>query len=238
MDLMKLMRSLEELIFQVLTWLVVYPRQLWKIIVQPKPSMAHVRAEIAKPLEARYANMISPAIFLMLSVLLAHGAEIVLSVWLPRVDLPVTGYVFSNQKVLLAYRSAAFAVWPLTATVYLLLRQHRPIDPDTLRSPFSEQCYLAAPFAIATTLGIALLMMFQQRLQVVAIGLLVLATAWYLVVQVRWMRDYLQCGRTSALFATLLVLCIGMLINLSFGSLLPVKHPRHGVPHASLSASG
>ncbi len=238
MDFMKTMRSLEEVIFQVLTWMVIYPRQLWKVTIQPRQWVEQVRREVAKPMEDRYANIISPSMFLMVSVLLAHFVEIVLMAFLPKVAMPVTGYVFTDQKILLAYRSAAFAIWPLAATVYLLLRQHRQVQPDNLRAPFSEQCYLAAPFAIAMSLGGSLLLMFEDRLQVVAISLMAVASLWYLVVQAVWMRDRLGERWIRALSSSVLVIAIGLSINLFFGSLLPTKHSKFAEDHASASASG
>ncbi|KRG72089.1 hypothetical protein [Pseudoxanthomonas dokdonensis] len=238
MDFVKVLRSLEEILFEVLTWLVIYPRQLWKIIRQPRRVAAQVRDEVAKPLEQRYTDSISPALFLMLSVLLAHFLEILLQVALPKVAMPVTGYVFSNQKAVLAYRSAAFAIWPLAATVYLLLRQHKQVQPDNLRAPFSEQCYLVAPFAVALSLGVSLLLMFEARLQLVAIGLIVLASGWYLGVQIWWMRVRLQRGLADAVFSALLVIAVGLAINLFFGSLLPTRHAGNHHAQASLSESG
>ena len=35
MDFLKIIRSLEELLYEVMTWLVFYPRTMWRIVARP-----------------------------------------------------------------------------------------------------------------------------------------------------------------------------------------------------------
>jgi hypothetical protein len=35
MDFIKVIRSLEELLYEVMTWLVFYPRTMWRIVAHP-----------------------------------------------------------------------------------------------------------------------------------------------------------------------------------------------------------
>ena len=35
MDFFKLLRSLDELLFEILTWIIYYPRTLWMVVRRP-----------------------------------------------------------------------------------------------------------------------------------------------------------------------------------------------------------
>ena len=45
MDFLKLIRSFEDLLFEVLTWLIFYPRTLWLTLRRPLTMAAYVEHE-------------------------------------------------------------------------------------------------------------------------------------------------------------------------------------------------
>jgi hypothetical protein len=44
-DFLKIIRSLEELLYEVMTWLVFYPRTMWRIVAHPLATTAYSEHE-------------------------------------------------------------------------------------------------------------------------------------------------------------------------------------------------
>lgn len=148
MDFLKLLRSLEEFLYELCTWFLFFPRTLYRVIVYPRRMAQYVNTELTQKLDKQFDDAISPPMFLMLAVLVAHGVELLM-------HQQVTGTgqlsrtVFGNEESLLLYRSITFAVWPLISSVHLLRRKKVAMTRESLRRPFFMQCYLTAPFAVA-----------------------------------------------------------------------------------------
>ena len=65
MDLIRLLRSLEEFLYELVGWLVFYPRTLWRVLVRPGEVARYTRGEFAKDPEHRFADAISPVLMLI-----------------------------------------------------------------------------------------------------------------------------------------------------------------------------
>jgi hypothetical protein len=75
MDFMKWLNSLDELLYEVMSWLLFFPITLWRSIVHPIRTMADIERQAALPEDAQYAAVLSPPLFLALALLLAHAAS-------------------------------------------------------------------------------------------------------------------------------------------------------------------
>jgi len=148
MDLIRLLRSLEEFLYELVGWLVFYPRTLWRVLVRPGEVASYTRREFAKDPEHRFADAISPVLMLILSVVLAHALEMTLRQAPLSVSGPLGKLLFSSEQGLLLTRSAVFCIFALGAALSTLWRQRLPIDRDTLREPFSIQAFLACPLVL------------------------------------------------------------------------------------------
>jgi hypothetical protein len=71
MDFLRIIRSLEELLYEVRTWLVFYPRTLWRIAATPGRMMRYSDAEQADAPDRQYTATLSPPPFLMLTILIS-----------------------------------------------------------------------------------------------------------------------------------------------------------------------
>ena len=60
MDLLKILRSFEEFIFEATSWLIFYPMTLWRVLRDPLAAMDYSDREQADPDERR-----SPPLFLL-----------------------------------------------------------------------------------------------------------------------------------------------------------------------------
>lgn len=75
MDFTNLLRSAEQLLYEVVSWLVFYPLTLWRCIIRPIPMIAYAEQELTRPPEDRFAEALSPPIFLFLTLIIAHSIQ-------------------------------------------------------------------------------------------------------------------------------------------------------------------
>jgi len=199
-------RAIGEILYEVMTGLLFYPRTLWRVLLWPTESWSPVRLERAEGdrtvVNGPPPDLVSPPLFLLISIVLAHV-----------LDLSLRGGAGEALGPLL-FRALAFSLFPLVMAAGTLRRQGRPIDHATLREPFELQCLCAAPFALSLSVAVILIRspVASTRLAGGAIGLA--AVTWHLSVQTRWLRrrlavDSFQAFRTAAwLFAVTLFCCL------------------------------
>lgn len=204
MDFFQIIRSLENLLYEVMTWLIFYPRTLWRTIVKPKAIMAYTVEELGDTTEDRFADLLSPPLFLMLSLLIAHGVEKVLGVGADEAGevLGETGrMILASEQNLLLFRSFLFALFPLVAAVGLIRRKSGVLDRNSLKGPFYQQCYFGGTFGLAVSTAGALVRHPLEPMRIAGLALTLVGTAWYLWVQTRWIARELSLGwaRSTAL---------------------------------------
>ena len=156
MDFLRIIRSLEELLYEVMGWLVFYPRTMWRIVARPVSMMRYSDREQADTPEQQYADTLSPPLFLMLTILLAHGFALAMGAKMPEARNAVARMLLSSEQNLLILRSILFSIFALVAATTLIKRRQRALDRATLRAPFFTQCYLTAPFALAVSVAATL----------------------------------------------------------------------------------
>jgi hypothetical protein len=180
---MKLLKSLEELLYELVSWLLFYPLTVWRSVLRPLSMMRYADTELADRREDQYEDTLSPPLFLLITLLLSQG----LSGLLPSVFDPTeaTRQLGSGSNLLIA-RGVIFGVYPLSMAVTLLRWKNVRITRDTLRPPFFSQCYVAAPFAFILVLGIDFFSMPQEEGIVPGIIAVVVALVWYAQAQIRW----------------------------------------------------
>lgn len=214
MDFLKILRSLEEFLYELMTWLLFYPRTMWRILRYPGATAHYAHHELLDKEDDQFIDAISPPLFLMLSVLLAHVVEVTSH---STMFTPVGGIVkdfFKSEQNLLLYRSIMYSIWPLVGASLMMTRRHEAIDRKTLRPAFFTQCYLAAPFAIAFSVGSAISRGGFEHALVIGNAVMLAAFCWYVVVQTIWFRQTLHVGLGAGLAHGLGACLGGLAINL------------------------
>lgn len=219
MDFLKLLRSLEEFLYELCTWFLFFPRTLYRVIVHPRRMAQYVNTELTQKLERQFNDAISPPMFLMLAVLVAHGVELLMHQTVVGTN-ELSRTVMGNEESLLLYRSITFAIWPLVATVHLLRRKRVPMTRESLRRPFFMQCYLTAPFAVALSTSMVFVRLPGELSTTLGIATGLLSAAWYLVVQTGWLKVALQRSWLNSALSALWVFALGTAINLTVGIVL------------------
>ncbi len=192
MDLLKLLRSFEEFLFEAMTWLFFYPRTMLRIVQRPLTMMAYSEQEEGQPDNRRYDDALSPPVLLIITLFLANGIAWAAHVPRPSGGSSLLAALYASQQNLLLFRCLLFSLMPLVATLTLLRKQGAAVSRETLRRPFYAQCYLAAPSALIVSLGGVALQ--RPGYAGVGVALILAATAWLLVVQTRWFSERLEMG--------------------------------------------
>jgi len=223
MDFLKILKSFEEFVYEALTWLVLLPRTLWRIVVSPRRMTGYAGAQLASQGETRFSEAISPPLLLILCVLISHFIDLAFRNPMPQTDEALTNMLLSSEQNLLLYRTIAFGVWSLAGAVYMLVRTRQPVDRETLRTPFYEQCYLVAPFAFAMSLSLTFIAVDRPWTRMVAVSLTLLATTWFWLAQAAWFRARVSLNLWRSLVAAALVIIIGSTVNAGVGHMLGAR---------------
>ncbi|MCS4245655.1 hypothetical protein M2418_005203 [Rhizobium sp. BIGb0125] len=226
MDFMKMLKSLEELLYELVSWLIFYPVTMWRSVVRPLSMMRYADIELTDKPEDQYQDTLSPPLFLLITLLLSQG----LSASLPSVYDPTEAVreLGSGSNLLIA-RGVIFGIYPLCMAVALLRAKRVSITRDSLRPPFFSQCYVAAPFALVLILGLDFLSMPQGQGTLAGIFVVLVALTWYAQAQMRWFMRDLSIGILRAtgflvgafLFATVAAFVIALLITLDAKNIAP-----------------
>ncbi|HAD16667.1 MAG TPA: hypothetical protein DCF81_07235, partial [Erythrobacter sp.] len=73
MHFMQLLKSLDELLYEVMSWLVFFPLTLWRTLTQPITMMEYADSELHDPEEQQYEDALSPPLFLLLAILITQA---------------------------------------------------------------------------------------------------------------------------------------------------------------------
>ncbi|OOG67472.1 hypothetical protein B0E45_22710 [Sinorhizobium sp. A49] len=195
MDFMRLLKSIEELLYELVSWLLFYPLTMWRTLRQPQAMMRYADVELTDDIAEQYTETLSPPLFLLITLLLAHGVELGLvnqtTPWSPPALL-------ANDSNLLMFRAVAFSILPLLMAVKLLHHKGARLTRDTLRAPFYSQCYITAPFALALSIGMLLSRTASQKALAAGLAFILVAFVWYVIVETRWFKSDLGLSTAQA----------------------------------------
>ncbi|WP_051695040.1 hypothetical protein [Caulobacter sp. UNC358MFTsu5.1] len=202
-------RTLGEILYEVMTGLLFYPRTLWRVLLWPAETLVPPSAGRHDEAAASGAppDLVSPPLFLLISIGLAHALDLSL-----RGELGEAAASPGFGPLL--FRALVFSLFPLVMAAGTLQRQGRPVDHATLREPFELQCLCAAPFALSLSVAVILLGSPTATTRLAGGAIAAAAVAWYLSVQTRWLHHRLAVGgfrafRTAAwLFAVAVACCL------------------------------
>ncbi|MFZ2995256.1 hypothetical protein [Sphingobium sp.] len=220
MDFMKWINSLDELLYEVMSWLLFFPITLWRAVTRPFAMMAYADDQLAQPDGEQYSAALSPPLFLAISLLIAHGV----SVSLGQVDQIVADRhglagLVSDDASALVLRLVIFASFALFAATRMVRRRGLPVDRTTLRAPFYAQCYPAAVFALGLSIGFSLASVAHPVAHHGGQALAVASILHYVIVETRWFAMTLKTGYLSAAGAVILTLLESFTLLLFVGFL-------------------
>jgi hypothetical protein len=201
MDFMRILRSLEDFLYEVMTWLVFYPRTLIRTALHPVAMLDYSRAELRKPEEEQYQDSLSAPLFLMLTLVISHGIELALHLH----PFDGTGHaaekILGSDQNLVILRSLMFAIYPLMFALEQVKDTKLALTRKTLRGPFFGECYPASVFCLVFGLG-GTIMQASPGHAPVGWALMIAAAVWYLALQVAWLKRFNDTWTRSILVAS------------------------------------
>ncbi|MBJ7445671.1 MAG: hypothetical protein JHD32_15465 [Sphingobium sp.] len=207
MDFMKWINSLDELLYEVMSWLLFFPLTLWRSIVHPFAMMDYADDQLALPDNEQYGAALSPPLFLAIALLIAHAVAMALG----EVDTIVNDRhglagLVNDDASALVLRLVVFASFSLFTATRMVRRRGLPIDRNALRAPFYAQCYPTGVFALGIGIGISLARTTMPTTYMAGIGLVVASIVYYVIVETRWFAMKLETGYISAIGAVAITL--------------------------------
>lgn len=182
MDFMRLLQSVEELLYEFVTWLLFYPLTLIRCLRSPLQMMAYAESELKDDDKGQYDDALSPPIFLLITLFLMQmlGPAVLAG----RAEEPIGP--LADVRNLLAFRAVAFSVFPLLFAVQKLRRGGARLTRKTLKPAFYSQCYVTVPFVLLFNIG-TIVAQFGGAIPVTGgIILMAVGLVWFVVVETLW----------------------------------------------------
>jgi hypothetical protein len=213
MDFMRLLKSLEELLYEVMVMLVFFPRTLFLTVRHPQRMMDYADTELGDVQSEQYNDTLSPPLFLMICLVINHLFERAAPAGISGV-LPA---FLQDTQNLLIFRVFMFSLLPLILALRLMQKLGIALDRETLRPVFYAQCFVTAPVALLIGIGTTVSHMGGEAAPIVSNGVFLGGLIWYLAQQTLWFRTKLGCGLGAAaanavgatLVATILIIMTG-----------------------------
>ena len=194
MDFMRLLKSLEELLYEVMVMLVFFPRTLFLTVRHPQRMMDYADTELGDVQSEQYNDTLSPPLFLMICLLISHLFERAA----PTGTQGLLPTFLQDTQNLLIFRVFMFSLLPLIMSLRLMQKLGIVLDRETLRPVFYSQCFITAPVTIVIGLGTAMSHMAWPAASLLANLTFLGGLAWYLAQQTLWFRSKLNIGLGSA----------------------------------------
>jgi hypothetical protein len=201
MDFMKLLRSLDDFLYEVVSWIVFYPVTLLRTVLHPVAMLRYSDLELTEQEHEQYTDTFNPPVFLLITLFLVYLIGKVIQ---PATQAPLPG-VLSTDADLLLFRGVIFSVFPMLMAVDLLRHQGKRLDRSALRGPFYGQCFIAAPFAIGASIAGQLFEFHTVPYIVLGVVLYCIAFVWYIAVEIIWFSSSLNISRMRATWNVLAV---------------------------------
>lgn len=187
MPFLVFLKSFEVLLFEIMSWIIFYPRTLWRAGRHPLSMMDRCEGELKLPPDQQFKDIISPPIFLLLTVVAAHAVEVAVVGNSPLIDngIGLAGLIQDNTSLIL-FRLIAFASLPVIAGAFALWVMKRPVDRISLQPLFYAQCFVTTPVVLLCSIAETLTRLPQPAANIPAAILFAAASAFYIGVEAVW----------------------------------------------------
>lgn len=220
MDFMKLLKSIEELLYELISWFVFYPLTFWRIVVHPIAMLSYAQKELTEKDADQFDDAVSPPILLVLTLVMLHVVEgAVNQAW-----ASVLPTLFQDDRNLLIFRAVSFSLFPLLYATFGLRAGGARLTRTTLRPAFYSQSYATVPFVLTVSIGMQLTAHAgSSTAQLFGAAIITIGTVWYLGVETTWLAKALHASVPKAfaialgLFVTtvLILVLVALAVGLS-----------------------
>jgi len=191
------LKSFEVLLYEVMSWVVFYPRTLWRSARHPLRLMARTDGELKLAPAEQFRDVVSPPIFLLLTVVIANAFQVAIVGNNPLIDsgIGLAGLISDNTSLIL-FRLVAFAMLPAIAGAFALTVARRPVDRDSLQPFFYAQCFATTPVVLLCSIAETVTRLTERSDDIAGAALFAVAGLFYVAVEARWFSS--ETGRSRA----------------------------------------
>src|SRR4051812_2303240 len=149
--------------------------------------MERSEQELKLPPNEQFRDLVSPPIFLLLTVVAANAVEVAVAGNNPLIDdgIGLAGMITDNTSLIL-FRLVVFASLPMIAAVFALGVLRRTVDRDTLQPVFYAQCFATTPVVLLCSIAETLTRLPQTAANIPAALLFAAAAIFYVGVEGSW----------------------------------------------------
>ena len=211
MDILKIIESVEELLYGIALWILLAPRTLLFVIRRPQLITSYMAAQSAQLPEERFKEMMSPMLFWCLIGIVPHVMLLDYLVTIPTSRVSTEPEWISFMRQPFATRLIAIAITaiagPLAIARKVLMETGQQVDRESLRSPFSVQCYCLTPVYVLFLPTVFFILRFRE----VPVGaptyisrvMFLLACSWFFWAESVVLVAQLSVSRGSAILKAL-----------------------------------
>jgi hypothetical protein len=207
------LKSFEVLLYEIMSWIVFYPRTLWRSGRHPLEMMDRSEEELKLPAEQQFKDIVSPPIFLLITVVAAHAFEVAVAGNSPLIDngIGLAALIQDNTSLIL-FRLIAFSSLPVIAGAFALKVMGRPTDRVTLQPLFYAQCFVTTPVVLLCSVAETLTRLPQTAANIPAAILFGAATLFYIAVEAAWFSREARRSRATGILWALAVFAMSALV--------------------------
>ena len=207
------LKNFEVLLYEIMSWLIFYPRTLWRCGRYPLKMMNRAEHELKLPAQDQFPDIVSPPIFLLLTVIAASGFEVAVVGNSPLIDngIGLAGLISDNTSLIM-FRLIAFASLPIIAGAFGLAVLKRPLDRVTLQPFFYAQCFATTPVVLLCSIAETLTRLPSPKANIPAAMLFALAAIFYVGVEASWFTREAKRGHLLGILWALSVFAMTVIV--------------------------
>ena len=141
MDFGKLFQSIEDAVYEVMVWVMLLPKTLFRSMFRPRWTIEYVNEEWEKKPEDRFDEFLSPVLLWLIVAVFPLTVSTILQ----------NGSITSIQDLMNALHDGLLSqalyamIVPFTYIVWMEWMSRRPVKKSTLKRSFYIHCYALAP---------------------------------------------------------------------------------------------
>lgn len=141
MDFLKLIQSLEDLLFEIVVWALLIPKTLFRAIFRPAWMVKYVNQEFEKPADEQFDEYMPPGLFFLAMAVIPSA----LFTWVQTMDFNLIKSLSQLNETNLLTSSLTTLISILIYLVWIKWLNKHAVKRSGLKRLFMIQCYLVTP---------------------------------------------------------------------------------------------
>ncbi len=141
MDFLKLIQSLQDLIFEIVVWALLIPKTIFRAIFRPAWMVQYVNQEFEKPADEQFDEYMPPGLFFLAIAVIPSA----LFLWMQNMNFNLIDSLsqLNEEKLLTSAFTTLISI--LIYLVWIKWLSKHPVKRSGLKRLFMIQCYLVTP---------------------------------------------------------------------------------------------